>query len=407
MGHDPHGRRHATPAWLDIATGAGASRRGRKLVVQMLQTYQRGGQPAFVETLDAVAVGQAAKLSLPPVMIYGDDVPSRGHRGRRRLSVPGGQRGGAARRAGRGGQGHADRFPDHVPASRRLRRDGLVAYPEDLGVDPTLADRSLLAARSIGDLVTWSQAACTSRPPSSGTGRDRDCERAAPRVSPDLRPRALGPCVLGCLAAGALRAEAELTPKPGLVDRRGSGAHDDMDLAMLLRSAAVLQPWFATLARTAARAPGMPGAAPRLRRDLGRMGRQAEAEMLAATGASIPTAARYTAWGSWSPARRTPTRSRPPRSRGPRASWPGGPISPFARPALHGDLVRDQHPGVGAAVHAATGFPVTLRTALPALRASRRRGAGEQAARLDALLAVMAVLDDTCVLYRGGRRDSS
>src|SRR5271163_3675167 len=47
MGHDPHGRRHATPAWLDIATGAGASRRGRKLVVQMLQTYQRGGQPAF------------------------------------------------------------------------------------------------------------------------------------------------------------------------------------------------------------------------------------------------------------------------------------------------------------------------------------------------------------------------
>src|SRR6204780_808688 len=45
MGHDPHGRRHATPAWLDIATGAGPSRRGRKLVVQMLQTYQRGGQP--------------------------------------------------------------------------------------------------------------------------------------------------------------------------------------------------------------------------------------------------------------------------------------------------------------------------------------------------------------------------
>ena len=46
-------------------------------------------------------------------------------------------------------------------------------------------------------------------------------------------------------------------------------------------------------------------------------------------------------------------------------------------------------------------------TALPALRAARRQGAseqgaGEQAARLDCLLAVMAVLDDTCVLYRGG-----
>ena len=41
--------------------------------------------------------------------------------------------------------------------AERLRRAGLVAYPADLGVDPTLADRSLLAARSIEDLVTWSQ----------------------------------------------------------------------------------------------------------------------------------------------------------------------------------------------------------------------------------------------------------
>lgn len=32
----------------------------------------------------------------------------------------------------------------------------------------------------------------------------------------------------------------------------------------------------------------------------------------------------------------------------------------------------------------------------------RRRGIDEQHARLDALLAIMAGLDDTCVLYRGG-----
>jgi malonate decarboxylase alpha subunit len=38
----------------------------------------------------------------------------------------------------------------------RLRQDGLVALPEDLGVDPLLANRQLLAARSIGDLVAWS-----------------------------------------------------------------------------------------------------------------------------------------------------------------------------------------------------------------------------------------------------------
>ena len=37
-----------------------------------------------------------------------------------------------------------------------LRRDGLVAFPEDLKVEVRKANRSLLAARSIGDLVAWS-----------------------------------------------------------------------------------------------------------------------------------------------------------------------------------------------------------------------------------------------------------
>jgi malonate decarboxylase alpha subunit len=38
----------------------------------------------------------------------------------------------------------------------KLRRDGLVAFPEDLEVRPLEATRSLLAARSIEDLVAWS-----------------------------------------------------------------------------------------------------------------------------------------------------------------------------------------------------------------------------------------------------------
>ena len=33
MGHDPHGRRHATPAWLDLIEGDDPLSRGRKLVV--------------------------------------------------------------------------------------------------------------------------------------------------------------------------------------------------------------------------------------------------------------------------------------------------------------------------------------------------------------------------------------
>jgi malonate decarboxylase alpha subunit len=157
MGHDPHGRRHATPAWLQIATGEGTSRRGRKLVVQMLQTYHRGGQPAFVETLDAIAVGQAAKLPLPPVMIYGDDVSHVvTEEGIAYLYLAGSLE---ERRDALAAVAKATPIGSRITLRQadRLRHAGLVAYPEDLGVDPTLADRSLLAARSIEDLVTWSQ----------------------------------------------------------------------------------------------------------------------------------------------------------------------------------------------------------------------------------------------------------
>jgi triphosphoribosyl-dephospho-CoA synthase len=43
-----------------------------------------------------------------------------------------------------------------------------------------------------------------------------------------------------------------------------------------------------------------------------------------------------------------------------------------------------------------------MQIGLPALRSARARGAGEQCARLDALMAIMAHLDDTCLLHRGG-----
>ena len=156
MGHDPHGRRHSTAAWLDLAHGEGASRRGRKLVVQMAQTFRAGGVPTFVETLDAVDVGKQAGMPLPPVMIYGDDVSHvvteegvaylyKAH------SL-------ADRRAALAAVAGVTPIGRRADARRteELRRDGLVAFPEDLKVETRLADRSLLAARSIEDLVAWS-----------------------------------------------------------------------------------------------------------------------------------------------------------------------------------------------------------------------------------------------------------
>ena len=75
LGHNPGGRRRCTdPAWLSLITGGGEIVRGRKLVVQMVETVSKSGIPAFVETLDAVQVGKEAGMPIAPIMIYGDDV---------------------------------------------------------------------------------------------------------------------------------------------------------------------------------------------------------------------------------------------------------------------------------------------------------------------------------------------
>jgi malonate decarboxylase alpha subunit len=156
MGHDPHGRRHGSAAWLDLASGDGASRRGRKLVVQLLETFKAGGTPTFVDELDAVEVGQQAGMPLAPVMIYGDDVShivtEEGVAYLYKASSLEERREAIAAVAGATPIGLR-----HDPrVTERLRRDGLVALPEDLGVDVRRADRSLLAAKSIGDLEAWS-----------------------------------------------------------------------------------------------------------------------------------------------------------------------------------------------------------------------------------------------------------
>ncbi|TGD86890.1 malonate decarboxylase subunit alpha [Mycolicibacterium sp. CH28] len=156
MGHDPHGRRHASTAWLDLAHGEGAGRRGRKLVVQIAQTFRAGGVPTFVETLDAVDVGHQAAMPLPPVMIYGDDVSHVvTEEGVAYLYKAHSLDDRRAALAAIAGVTPVGRTAD-ARRVEALRSDGLVAFPEDLGVQTRLATRSLLAARSIEDLVAWS-----------------------------------------------------------------------------------------------------------------------------------------------------------------------------------------------------------------------------------------------------------
>ncbi|MGC2164429.1 MAG: malonate decarboxylase subunit alpha [Gallionella sp.] len=157
MGADAAGRRHASPAWLR----AGEQRRrqhpgmprGRKLVVQMVETFREHMQPAFVETLDAWKLAESANMPLPPVMIYGDDVThilSEDGIANLLLCADDEEREQAIR--GVAGYTEIGRGRD-LSIVENLRDRGVIQRAEDIGIDKRDATRDLLAARSIKDLV--------------------------------------------------------------------------------------------------------------------------------------------------------------------------------------------------------------------------------------------------------------
>lgn len=218
----------------------------------------------------------------------------------------------------------------------------------------------------------------------------------ADALSPPLRAS-----MLASLAVGALLDEAALAPKPGLVDARGSGAHTDLTLALMRTSAHSLRPAFAAMAAAALEA-GVPDQS--LRERLGALGREAEVTMMAATR-GINTH-RGAIWclgllvGAAALASTHDTRT----------------VAAIAAAiAGHADRHRPAHTGnkgelacrvygvSGARGQAEAGFPHVMHHGLPTLHASRARGDAEPSARLNALLAIMATLDDTCVLARAGR----
>jgi malonate decarboxylase alpha subunit len=156
MGADPRGRRHDSPTWLRAGRDAGERLRGRKLVVQMVQTHQPNGAPSFVERLDAFDLALSAGFALPPVMIYGDDVThvitERGVANLLLCRSP--QEREAALRAIGGDTDFGKRQSPETSDS--LRRRGIVMSPSDLGIDVGTANRDRLAAKSIDDLVAAS-----------------------------------------------------------------------------------------------------------------------------------------------------------------------------------------------------------------------------------------------------------
>jgi triphosphoribosyl-dephospho-CoA synthase len=202
---------------------------------------------------------------------------------------------------------------------------------------------------------------------------------------------------LATLAVHALIEEAELTPKPALVDRRGPGAHTDLSLRLMRCSARALRSGFELMALASFRQ--IPSQS--LREELGAIGRWAEQSMLLTTGgANTHRGAIWTlgllvsaaAMGANSPC----AAAYKARQLACLPDWSA------PNQQSNGSRVIQRYKVSGARGEAQAGFPHVITIGLPILYRSRQEGSSETHARLDALLAIMASLDDTCLLHRGG-----
>lgn len=226
---------------------------------------------------------------------------------------------------------------------------------------------------------------------------------AALRGAEPLAPRGarIGSDVtaIGDLAADCLVMELETWPKPGLVSHIDNGSHDDMDADTFRRSAAAIKPYLQCLADAGAHGCGMG----RLRI----IGLDAERAMFAATSGVnthrgaifglglLCAAAGAKAGGLVDPAL----------SLGDVVAslWGTGILDGPLLLHSHGSAVRRRFRAGGARIEAANGFPSIYRIGLPALRRTISAApADAEAARVEACFALIASVEDTNLLHRGG-----
>jgi triphosphoribosyl-dephospho-CoA synthase len=204
---------------------------------------------------------------------------------------------------------------------------------------------------------------------------------------------------IAALAERCLRLEIETWPKPGLVSHIDMGSHTDMDADMFRRSASVLRPYFAEIVEAGMRGESMSV--------LRKIGLRAERAMLHATGGvnthrgaifgvGLLCAAAGLREGGYADSQ-TPL--------GVHVSHRWG-REILAGPRLsdsHGEMAGSRYGAGGARQEAAQGFPCVYQIGLPALRDAARVAPGNaEAARVQACFALIAALEDTNLLHRGG-----
>ncbi|MBR0956537.1 triphosphoribosyl-dephospho-CoA synthase MdcB [Bradyrhizobium japonicum] len=222
-------------------------------------------------------------------------------------------------------------------------------------------------------------------------GVERTTLRRA-QIAPDVS-------AIGAVAADCLVKELETWPKPGLVSHVDNGSHDDMDAGTFRRSAAAIRPYLQRLADAGALGCGMG----RLRI----IGLEAEGAMFAATSGInthrgaifglglLCAAAGARAGGLVDP--RLPLGDVVTRLWG--DSILDGPVLLHS----HGSAARRRFRAGGARIEAATGFPSIYRIGLTALRRAMSVVPQDaEAARVEACFALIASVEDTNLLHRGG-----
>ena len=205
---------------------------------------------------------------------------------------------------------------------------------------------------------------------------------------------------IGRAAIRALYAELALHPKPGLVSPLDSGSHDDMDMTTFMRSLFALRGYYRDIAAAGARGADFA--------TLQALGIAAERRMLAATGGvnthrgAVFGLGLLTAAAGW--LRRTG------KPLGGQAfgeavatQWGDDILAASPRaPDSNGAQAIRRYGVRGARQEAAEGFPTLFKVALPTLARTFDILGCEERAMVQTLFALMAALEDTNLLHRGG-----
>jgi triphosphoribosyl-dephospho-CoA synthase len=229
-----------------------------------------------------------------------------------------------------------------------------------------------------------------------------------PPCSPATVHQATTVSLIADYADQALLAELMLTPKPGLVDRRNSGAHRDMDMQTFLASARAIAPWWPRFVEVGYACAHMPaGDFLPLVRPTGVLCEQA---MLQATygvnthkGAIFSLGLLCAAAGRLLAHRIALNRERlcaevahicvglvERELNGTRAAHTAG------------ERIFKRYGLTGARGEAASGYALVRTVALPVYDRLRLGGVGDDVALLQALLHLLAVNGDTNLVSRGG-----